>query len=160
MPFCPNCGNEVNALDRFCARCGSPQPVSSGGTGGARQGAWQDSTMSGVSSNRASVLCYLPWVGWIAGLLVLATDRFRQDRTTRFHAFQGLYLFVAWLLIDLLADNLFDFGGGRKLRILFNPLRLAIFGAWIYMMVQTSQHKLVKLPFLGELADRSVDEQK
>lgn len=24
MPFCPNCGNPVNAGDRFCANCGTP----------------------------------------------------------------------------------------------------------------------------------------
>ena len=23
MPYCPNCGNPVNAGDRFCANCGT-----------------------------------------------------------------------------------------------------------------------------------------
>jgi uncharacterized membrane protein len=84
-------------------------------------------------------------VGWIAGLLILAAERFRRDRTVRFHAFQGLYVF-----------NLFD---GHGVRWLVSPLKIAVIGTWIYMIVQTNQDKLVKLPLLGELADRSVDEQ-
>ena len=34
----------------------------------------------------------------MVAIVVLATDRFRQDRVIRFHAFQALYLFVASLL--------------------------------------------------------------
>ena len=39
-------------------------------------------------------------MGWVAAIIVLAADRFRHDRILRFHAFQGLYLFVAWLIAD------------------------------------------------------------
>ena len=46
----------------------------------------------------ASMLCYVPWFGWLASVWVLASERFRTERDVRFHAYQGLYLFVAWLL--------------------------------------------------------------
>ena len=39
-------------------------------------------------------------MGWIAAIIVLASQRFKAMPTVRFHAFQGLYLFVAWLMND------------------------------------------------------------
>jgi uncharacterized membrane protein len=158
MPYCSSCGNQVAATDRFCARCGAAQPGAASASTAGSGGAWQNSAFQSTSPRTASTLCYIPFVGWIAGLLILAAERFRRDRTVRFHAFQGLYLFVAWLLVDLIGDNLLD--GSRGTRWLINPLRLAVFATWIYMLVQTNQDKLVKLPLLGELADRSVEEQQ
>jgi uncharacterized membrane protein len=35
-----------------------------------------------------------------------------------------------------------------------------IFGAWIFMIVKTSQDEVYKLPILGELAEKSVSEQR
>ena len=53
-----------------------------------------------MTPRTAAILCYIPVVGWIAAVVVLATDQFRRNRTLRFHAFQGLYLFVAWLIVS------------------------------------------------------------
>src|SRR6266545_3098237 len=92
MPFCSKCGNQVDAADRFCARCGSPQPVTAG-----PQHTRPVDPLSGISSRTASILCYIPVVGWVPAIVILAAQRFRNDRAVRFHAFQGLYLFVAWL---------------------------------------------------------------
>ena len=90
MPFCSQCGNKVAEQDIFCARCGSRQPV----TAPPRP----SDLLAGLSPRTAAVLCYIPVVGWIAAVVVLAADQFRGNRTLRFHAFQGLYLFVAWLI--------------------------------------------------------------
>jgi uncharacterized membrane protein len=111
-----------------------------------------------VSDTSAATLCYVPVAGWIMSLIVLATEKFRSDRLVRFHAFQGLYLFVTWLLVDLVTDNVLA-SAGRQMRWVVNPLKLAVIGTWIYMLIQTNQGKRIKLPFLGDLAERSVDEQ-
>lgn len=76
-------------------------------------------------------------------------------REVRFHAFQGLYLAVAWLVLDAVADNVLPRG-----RALTGPIKAAAFALWVYMLYQTSRGMLVRLPLLGELADRSVDEQR
>ena len=39
-------------------------------------------------------------------------------------------------------------------------MKVGVFGAWIFMLVKTSQGETFRLPVLGELADRSVSEQK
>ena len=104
-----------------------------------------------------AMLCYIPVIGWIPCIFVLAADRFQNDRAARFHAFQGLYLFVVWLLVDRVVSPIFRFGSD------FNPghiLQLVVFGAWIFMLVKTSQEQMFRLPIVGELADRSVAEQR
>src|ERR1700736_1748 len=127
MPFCSQCGTQVGAADAFCARCGARQPV-----GPARTFHGPD-PLAGINPRTASILCYLPGVGWIASIVVLASDRFRHDRAVRFHAFQGLYLFVVWLMEDWVLKPVF-----RTIPNLHvHPIiEAALLGAAIFMMVK------------------------
>jgi len=77
---------------------------------------------------------------------------------SRFHAFQGLYLFVLWLFVDWVFSPVLR--GVEGARVVGSVLKIAVLGAWIFMLVKTSQGVTFRLPFLGELADRSVSEQK
>src|SRR5438105_7653090 len=101
MPFCSQCGNQVAAADVFCGRCGARQPAGAGRPTPAAD------PLAGINPRTASILCYIPGVGWIASIIVLASERFRHNRAVRFHAFQGLYLFVAWLMEDWVLRPLF-----------------------------------------------------
>jgi uncharacterized membrane protein len=93
-------------------------------------------------------------VGWIASIVVLASDRFRLERHARFHAFQGLYLFVAWLIVrEVLSPMLGQLPGPNYLG---RVLTLAVLGVWIFMMIKTSQREDYSLPILGELAEKSL----
>lgn len=136
------------AADVYCAACGARQ------TGPA---APRD-PLSGVSPRSASVLCYIPLVGWIPAIAVLASARFRQDRNVRFHAFQGLYLFVAWLIVEWALDPIFHVPGIRFRAP--EVLKLGLFVVWIVMLVKAGQDRIVKLPIIGELAEKSVSEQR
>src|SRR5574342_964278 len=100
MPYCVRCGNQVGEADAYCARCGAPQGATPPSPGPSRTRTGRSDFLAGLSPRAASVLCYVPWVGWIAAIVVLAADNFRNNRTVRFHAFQGLYLFVGWLLVN------------------------------------------------------------
>lgn len=120
--------------------------------------------MSGVSHRTAALLCYIPLLGWIASIIVLASDRYRRDTEVRFHAFQGLYLFVAWLIVDWVispALHMSDYGFSFPFyRLTTHVLQLLIFAAWIVMMIKVSHDQHYRLPIIGELADRSVSEQR
>ena len=156
MPYCCQCGKMVGDRDVFCGACGTRQPS-------APSPAVQ--YMNGISPRTAALLCYIPFVGWIAAIVVLASARFRYDHTVRFHAFQGLYLFVAWLIVDLVLSPFFAlsfFVGGPHVShfALTGLFKLVIFACWILMMVKVSQDENFKLPILGELAEKSVSEQK
>lgn len=104
------------------------------------------------------MFCYIPLVGWIASIVVLAAERFRDSRETRFHAFQGLYLFVVWLFVDWVFSPVLHWA--QPMKAVSSILKVGVFGAWIFMLVKTSQGENFRLPLLGELADRSVSEQK
>jgi uncharacterized membrane protein len=108
------------------------------------------------------MLCYIPLIGWIAAIIVLASPTFSRDRGLRFHAFQGIYLFVAWLLVDWVLEPILALPGvgGRMMRLIVHMLQLTVFGAWIWMLVRTSQNQTYSLPVIGELAERSVAEQR
>jgi uncharacterized membrane protein len=150
MPFCSQCGNQVNAADQFCGRCGAPQPVA------ATVPPPVADTRAGLSPRTATVLCYIPGIGWIAAIIVLASDRFRRDRGVRFHAFQGLYLFVAWLmnswvvrwLSALLAHDYH----------LYSVVELVLVVMSVFMMIKAGHGETFPLPLFGELAARSVAE--
>lgn len=163
MPFCTQCGSQVGDNDQFCGSCGTRQGTGSspGGTSSASfAGAATSSTdyLSSISSRNACTVCYIPFVGWIGSIIVLAADRFREERGVRFHAFQGLYLFVLYLFVNWVFEPIAERVQGA--RMLAQLPFLVILGTWIFMMVKTSQGQDIRLPILGELADRSVSEQK
>ncbi len=110
--------------------------------------------LSGISPRTASILCYVPGLGWVASIIVLAAERFRSDRATRFHAFQGLYLFVAWLISDWVLKPMFS---AMHLH-LGGLIQAVLLGCCIFMMIKASHNETYELPFFGELANRSIAE--
>ena len=111
--------------------------------------------LESLNPRTASILCYVPWVGWVAAIVVLASDRFRHDRPVRFHAFQGLYLFVAWLIADQVVRPMFDLMTNLHL---YRVVEAVLIGASIFMMVKAAHEETYALPLFGELAQRSVAE--
>ncbi len=149
MPFCSQCGTVAHEHHRFCAKCGAPQPVSAGPQ--------PHEPFENLSSRTASILCYIPVVGWILAVVILATRKFRNDADVRFNAFQGLYLFAVWLFIHWAVRPVFqdlDVPGYRADRL----LEAIMFGVWIFMLVKASREERYVLPLVGELAQRSASE--
>jgi uncharacterized membrane protein len=151
MPFCSHCGHELDARDAFCAKCGARQPVPGCPTR-------IDTIFAGISPRVASILCYIPTMGWIAAVFVLATHRFRHDQTVRFHAFQGLYLFAAWLFVQWALKPMFNELPDGFVRI-DHFLELVIIGLWIFMMIKAAHQEAYALPVIGELAQKSAAER-
>jgi uncharacterized membrane protein len=152
MPFCTRCGTQVKDSDVFCVRCGARQMPSSQSPPG-------NEFLAGVSARNAALACYIPIVGWIAAIVVLASSRFQNDREVRFHAFQGLYLFVVWLIVDWVVAPITSVVPFMPVPI-GRILKLGVLLAWVFMLVKVAQNQTVRLPILGELAERSVAEQK
>ncbi len=150
MPFCCQCGQKVGSRDSYCGSCGARQPASSPPA----------DYLHGIRPRTAALLCYVPIVGWLAAILVLASARFRRDRRVRFHAFQGLYLFVAWLIVDWVIDPFFRFSpwGPPFHRLLPGLLKVAVLLAWVFMMIKAARDEPYKLPIIGDLAEKSLAE--
>ena len=100
------------------------------------------------------MLCYVPVIGWVAAVVFLAWDVYRREQTVRFHACQGLFLAVLWLLA-----RHFFFPGNIHifpligLRSLWKVLVLL---AQVFGMIKTLQKQPYRLPVLGELAEKAM----
>lgn len=155
MPFCTQCGHQVAAADVFCAQCGRRQTLSSG-PAQTPPGPAPD-PLAGISPRTASILCYIPTVGWIGAVVVLAARRFRNDKIVRFHAFQGLYLFAVWLLAVWVVRPLTEWSDhGVQIHRVLEGLIMAVS---VLMMVKAAQDEPYVLPIIGELAQKSAAEQ-
>ena len=150
MPFCTQCGHEVAKSAAFCGSCGARQvPV-------VAPPSPAPDPLAGMSPRAAAILCYLPGVGWIAAILVLASRKFKTDHNVRFHAFQGLYLFATWLLVTWVGPIL---DGGSDHFIRFDHIfKLLLLGVSVFMIIKASHEETYVLPIIGELARRSATE--
>ncbi len=156
MPYCTNCGGQVDSRASFCPNCGTAQPR----PGAAAQPQFQD-FLGGMSDRTACILCYIPVLGVIPALIFLASHRYRRNVRVRFNAFQSLYLFVAWLIVSsafpiLLSVNFPGWGAEMAIVAL---LKIALFVCWIYLLVKAAHEEQVKIPVIGDLAARSTTEQ-
>ncbi|MBZ5577461.1 MAG: hypothetical protein LAP40_12945 [Acidobacteriia bacterium] len=147
MPFCSQCGNQVGGGDAYCPGCGARQP------GGSAPHVPGTDPLSQLPPRTASILCYVPGVGWIVSIVVLASEKFRGDRDVRFHAFQGLYLFVAWLLDGWVLRPMFSMIPHVPIH---GVVEVVLLGMSVFMMVKASHNETYSLPLFGELAHRSV----
>lgn len=170
MVFCTQCGFRAGDADQFCSNCGARQVANSPDPGANRA---QGSTpppfppppsspgqdpLANMSPRTAAILCYIPTVGWIFAVIALAARRFKTDTVVRFHAFQGLYLFAAWLMVQWVIRPMsmaFSNSGVRVDRIL-EGLLVAVS---IFMIIKASRDEAYVLPIIGELAQRSSVEQ-
>jgi|SRR6185437_7287418 len=152
MAFCPNCGSQVTA-GGFCQNCGTPV---AGGTAPAGAGAAYAPpatpvSASGLTENVASALCYL--FGLVTGIIFLLLAPYNQNKTVRFHAFQSIFMHVGIIVLWILytVTSFMTHGIGFLLFPLFSLLVIAL---WLYMMFSAYNNKKVKLPIVGDLAEK------
>src|SRR5271166_5952458 len=153
MAFCKACGQDAGEAS-FCPKCGAPQ--------GASQSAAvtppaADSPTAGMEENVAGLLCYL--FGWVSGLIFLLIDK---RPFVKFHGAQSIAfnicivpiwfaLWIVWLIllhvpiIGLLGVAIFPLFG------------LAVFVAWIFLMYKAYSHEKFKLPIIGDIVEKMVN---
>jgi uncharacterized membrane protein len=164
MAFCANCGAAVDG--RFCQKCGAPAGAPGAGpapTPGAQplpppmtQPAVSPSV--GMTDNMAAALCYL--FGFITGILFLVLAPYNQNREIRFHAFQSIFLNIAWVAlwivvtIILIPFRLIPFLGLFIAIVLQSVLGLGGFICWLYMMFKTYNGEKIVLPVIGPMAEK------
>ena len=148
MAFCPNCG--VQTAGAFCPNCGSAVGAGTG-PGEASFVPPASATTAGMSDNVAGALCYL--FGLITGIIFLVISPYNQNKTVRFHAFQSIFLTVAYFVIQIAWSivSLLTHGLGF---LLYPVLLLFFFVLWLYMMYSAYNNKRVKLPVVGDLAEK------
>jgi uncharacterized membrane protein len=176
MAFCANCGASVSG--RFCQQCGAaaaagpaapgpgatpppPPPVNPPGPDPYQQPQYQQPQIAasvGMTDNMASALCYL--FGFITGILFLVLAPYNQNRDIRFHAFQSIFLNIAWVAlwivisIVMIPFRLIPFLGTFMAIVLQTVIGLGGFVCWLYMMFKTYNGEKIVLPVIGPLAEK------
>ena len=151
--LCGNCGVEMIAGAAFCPSCGKPASMTAAPSGAVAAPA--------LPPNVAGMLCYL--AGFVTGILFLALAHYRQDRFVRFHAFQAIFLSVAWIALYLVLGIFLAMLPGALWgvgRMLYPLVSLAGFLLWLLLMRKAYQNERFRLPVIGNLAAERTPEDK
>ena len=142
MAFCPTCGTQI-ADGATCPKC-------AGGTG---QGVVAVAPpAAGLTDNVAGALAYLTI---IPAIVFLVIEPFNKKRFVRFHAFQSIFYFVAWIAIDigLAIIGRIPFLGWATL-FLWPLVSLALFVILLILALKAYQGQMFKLPVIGDIAQQ------
>jgi len=156
MPFCSNCGAEVKG--NFCAKCGAPMAGPAGGT--ATPPPPPVPMPQVLTDNVAAALCYL--LGLLTGILFLILAPYSQNRAIRFHAFQSIFLNVAWIAVFIALSIVsmallpIPFVGAILSMLLHLGAHLGFFILWLMLMYKAYNNERWVLPVIGPLAEKQV----
>ena len=102
-----------------------------------------------MTENVAGTLCYV--LGFITGIIFLVLEPYSKNKTIRFHAFQSIFLSIAWIVIWVVITAILPW----SLYFTLTPLiSLAFFILWLYLLWKTYQNEKVVLPVIGSLAEK------
>lgn len=141
---CTKCGSQFEG--RYCPTCGAPaEPVA------AAPPPTTAPSAAGVPSNWAAVICYIvPIVGPIVFLLLAP---YNTDRRIRFHAWQALFLQLAFFAVHMVLSAFGDIAW-RMTLLLTRLVDLAYLAIIIFMAVKCYQNEQYVLPVVGPFAQK------
>jgi uncharacterized membrane protein len=107
---------------------------------------------AGLTDNVAGALAYLTI---IPAIVFLVIEPFNKKRFVRFHAFQSIFYFVAWIAIDigLAIIGRIPFLGWATL-FLWPLVSLALFVILLILALKAYQGQMFKLPVIGDIAQQ------
>ncbi|HEY1263326.1 MAG TPA: DUF4870 domain-containing protein [Terriglobales bacterium] len=129
MAFCSGCGTAVADGTTMCAACSAKAPAAASG--------------SGMSDNLAGALCYIP----IVAIIFLLIEPYNKVKFVRFHAFQCLFLAVAWIATGFVLAIIPIIGW-----ILIPFVGLGYFILFVVCFIKAYGGNIFKVPLVGEMA--------
>jgi uncharacterized membrane protein len=145
MAFCNLCGTQIPEGATTCAACAgrAPYPPAAAVPGG------------GLADNVAALLAYFT----IPAILFLLIEPYNKNRFVRFHAFQAIFLMVAWLGLMVVLGILTHIPvlGWLMAFFIMPIIMLAGFILWLILLIKASQRQMWKLPVIGDLAEKQAD---
>jgi uncharacterized membrane protein len=115
-----------------------------------------DVNTSGLSYNAAAGIAYITIIPAIVFLIV---EPFKRSSYVRFHAWQSIFIFVAWAAIDILVGLVQHIVPSTVFFTLtvLQLVGLAIFIVWLIVFIGAFGGKRIKLPVIGNLAARQAE---
>jgi uncharacterized membrane protein len=146
--FCSNCGMPLPEDTNTCPGCGKPAGLPAGGSATSVQA-------GGLTENVAGMLAYITI---IPAILFLVLEPYNRSRFIRFHAFQSIFFYVAWMVlwIALTFVGALPVLGWATL-LLWPLLGLCGLVLWVLMLVKAYGGQMWKLPVIGDLAEKQAN---
>jgi uncharacterized membrane protein len=130
VPFCARCGTEI-AEGATCPKCAAGSaPVATG---------------AGLEDNVAGALAY---VTIIPAIVFLVLEPYNRKRFIRFHAFQSILFFVAWVVVGIALSIL------PYIPLLWTTVRVVFFVVLVIAALKAYQGQMFKLPVIGDMAEK------
>jgi len=148
---CANCGVEMIAGAAFCPSCGKPVGLAAAGPSAIGKAV----ASPGLQTNVAGALCYLG--GFVTGILFLVLEPYRHDRFIRFHAWQSIFLSIAWVVLHVALYILLSalpWTLWHLTATISTLASLALFLVVLLTMFKAYSNERFKLPVIGDLAQR------
>jgi uncharacterized membrane protein len=147
--FCSNCGTQLPENTNNCPGCGKPAGAPAG------TGAAPSVQAGGLTDNVAGMLAY---VTIIPAILFLVLEPYNRSRFIRFHAFQSIFFYVAWMVLWVALS----FVGalpvlGWATVLLWPLLGLGGLILWILWLMKAYGGQMWKLPVVGNLAEKQAN---
>ena len=106
-------------------------------------------TSTGIEQNSSGLLCYLGW--FITGIIFWVIEK--ENEKVRFHAVQSIFVFgLLSIILFVIFPVLRKIQGFPGIIMIVFSILCGIL--WVYMMLKTSQGQTVKLPWLGNIAEK------
>lgn len=162
--FCQKCGRQLEDGTRFCPSCGTPVKAGGGQTGGGFAGQAQEAfdrfndtedTSAAYSQQQITdgkAMGILAYIGFLVLIPILAE---KNNPFVRYHANQGLVLFLAELLYAVVHKVLVRvflltlFPLGVILNIIFSIASLVFVAYMVIGIVNVCNGKAKQLPVIG-----------
>lgn len=153
MAFCSKCGASVAEGAAFCASCGAPAGGASGSGSSIGGGAPAD---PGLTANVAALLTYI--LTPVTAILFLVLEPYNRDKFVRYHAFQSLFLGIAWVVLAIALSvatailGMIPVVGWIIGMLLWPAFLLLMFVVWIIAMFKAYNNERFALPVIGKMA--------
>ncbi len=161
MPYCPECGSEVEKDSKFCRNCGASLTEGAGNNKNEpTEGGSIGSTSLDLSENVEAALSYL--LLWLSGILFLVLEK--KNKFVKFHAMQSVITFLPLTIISWFLSifgGAFWFGGigwgfFAMIGWLFWLLTLIL---WLILLIKAYSGEYYKLPIAGDIAERESEKR-
>jgi uncharacterized membrane protein len=112
----------------------------------------EETVQTGLSETAASGLAYLTF---IPAIIFLVVAPYNQNANVRFHAWQSIFLSIAWAAVWIVLVVLEVIPLLQFLDYVLTPaVFIGFLILWVMVLVQAFQGKRFKIPVLGDLALR------
>jgi uncharacterized membrane protein len=110
---------------------------------------------TGLSDNAASGLAY---VTVVPAIVFLVVPPYNQKPLIRFHSWQSIFLFIAWIVIDIGLHFIARIPIiGWPVFFLIPLVGLGFFILWVVVLIKAFNGQPFKIPVIGDLAQKQAN---